>query len=625
MKIVMHTKDINILYDKGIINPIDYYFARFMVDICGNDDPDIFMGAALVSNAAGKGDVYLDLALVAGKPLFKTADDDACLKCPQLDVWTDKLYASPVTGRPGEFRPLILDDKNRLYLYRYWDYERNLSNLIKTRAQEDIETIDTALLKDGFKRLFAQPSKSRIDWQKVAAFTAAFKKFCVISGGPGTGKTFTVAKILALLIEQNTRNRLKILLAAPTGKAAAKLSEAIGNAKTALNCREDVINAIPSATFTIHRMLGTIPGSPFFIHNAENPLHADVVVVDEASMVDLALMSKLLAAVPDNARLILIGDKDQLSSVEAGSVLADICDRDNVRGFSEHFRKKFEKITRDRLDVAGRHDNNDSALQNCIVILKYSFRFSDSSTVGKLSSSVNQGDFEKVMFLLKSRMQINWQQIHDQESLSRVLSQAVVKSYSEYLNASDPVIALEKFNRFKILCAVNIGPYGVAAINRLAEQILRQKALINPEQEWYRGRPVLITRNDHDVGLFNGDMGITFPESDSQEMHVYFPGDAGQFKRFSPHRLPEHETAFAMTVHKSQGSEFDDVLLILPQTDYPVLTRELLYTAITRARHRISIWGPEDIIQAAVARKIERASGLRDALWERKEPAVDKI
>ena len=625
----MNEYDINTLCHSGIITNIDFHFARFITNLCERYDPDIFMGAALVSNAAGNGDVYLDLSKVADKPLSETMENESDLQCPELTVWTEKLYSSSVVGKPGEYCPLILDHKNRLYLYRYWDYEKKLSDSIIKRAQENINTVDITLLQDSLKRLFPGISGTGIDWQKVAALTATFKKFCVISGGPGTGKTFTVAKILALLCEQNRRDRLEILLAAPTGKAAARLSETIRNTKKSLECNDDVINAIPSESYTIHRMLKTISGSPYFIHNAKKPLNADVVIVDEASMVDLALMSKLIEAVPDNARLILVGDKDQLASVEAGSVLGDICDRDKDHGFSERFCKRFEEITQEKFGVAGEHNKISSALDDCIVVLKKSFRFDADSAVGKLSRRVNHGDFAKVLELLKTHGQISWQEILNPKALSRALSQEVIKGYSGYLNTADPLKALERFNRFKILCAVNIGPYGVNAINRLAEQILKQEVLINPDQEWYRGRPVLITRNDYNLGLFNGDMGITLPVpgSGNQELYVYFPGVSGDFRRFLPYRLPEHETAFATTVHKSQGSEFDDILLVLPDKDYPVLTRELLYTAITRARHNISIWGTPDIIKTAVLRKIERTSGLRDALWEmlQDSPADNKM
>jgi len=614
----MNSHNRSILYHAGIMREIDFHFARFISGLCPHDDPDIFMGAALVSNAAGNGDIYLDLALSAGKPLGEGLGAESRLRCPQLNAWTEKLHASPVVGSPGELRPLILDKKNRLYLYRYWDYEKRLADLILKRAQEHIGVIDESLLRNSLQRLFPEASDNGIDWQKVAALAATLNKFCLISGGPGTGKTFTVAKILALLLEQAGNDRLEILLAAPTGKAAARLSESIRTAKKTLNCRKDISDAIPSESYTIHRLLKTIPGSPYFIHNSENQLPADVLVVDEASMIDLALMSKLLEAIPTTARLILIGDKDQLASVEAGSVLGDICDRNRVHGFSERFCKRLEKITGKEFNVGIEHDNLKNGLQDCIVVLKKSFRFTESSTIGKLSQSVNCGDVEKVLDVLKtSPIPISWIETQGRKDLFQALAKKIIQGYAEYLKTTDPQTALERFNRFKILCAVNIGPFGVNAVNMLAEKALSREGLIQPEQDWYMGRPVLITRNDYNLGLFNGDMGIALPapDSDNKDLYVYFPGSSGQLRRFLPQRLPEHATVFAMTVHKSQGSEFDDVLLILPEKDYPVLTRELIYTAITRARQNISIWGIEEVVRAAVSRKIERTSGLRDALW----------
>ena len=606
----MKSHNRSILYHAGIMREIDFHFARFISGLCPHDDPDIFMGAALVSNAAGNGDIYLDLALSAGKPLGESLGAESRLRCPELNAWTEKLHASPVVGSPGELRPLILDKKNRLYLYRYWDYEKKLADRILKRAQEHIGVIDESLLRNSLQRLFPEVSDNGIDWQKVAALAAILKKFCLISGGPGTGKTFTVANILALLFEQAGDGRLEILLAAPTGKAAARLSESIRTAKKTLNCRKDIIDAIPSESYTIHRLLKTIPGSPYFIHNSENRL--------PAAMIDLALMSKLLEAIPATARLILIGDKDQLASVEAGSVLGDICDRNRVHGFSERFCKRLEKITGKEFNVGIEHDNLKNGLQDCIVVLKKSFRFTDSSTIGQLSRSVNRGDVEKVLDVLKtSPIPINWIETQGRKDLFQALAKKIIQGYAEYLKTTDPQTALERFNRFKILCAVNIGPFGVNAVNMLAEKALSREGLIQPEQDWYMGRPVLITRNDYNLGLFNGDMGLTLPapDSDNKDLYVYFPGSSGQLRRFLPQRLPEHATVFAMTVHKSQGSEFDDVLLILPEKDYPVLTRELIYTAITRARQNISIWGIEEVVRAAVLRKIERTSGLRDALW----------
>jgi len=621
----MNKKHINGLYHKGNITDTEFYFAKFIVEIDKNDDPDIFLAAALVSRATGNGDVYLDLGAAAETSISLELNGDGALKAPELSEWSKKIRQSPAVGQPGDFRPLILDKKNRLYLYRYWEYEHHLSDAINRRLREDIPNIDRTLLKDSLKRLFPINDEDS-KWLKVAAVIAAFKKFCVITGGPGTGKTFTMAKILALLLELSRKDRLNILLAAPTGKAAAKIGESVKAAKKTLNCEKNIIDAIPDEAYTIHRMLKTIPGSPYFRHNAENPLIADIVVVDEASMVDLALMSKLMAAVSDDARLILIGDRDQLASVETGFVMADICDRNNVHTFSRYFCEQFQDITQQRIDISKEEQKNKPGIYDSMVVLKKSYRFAESGGIGECSRAVNHGNIDDAFFHLKNNPDtIDWKEISEPGALSKALSEWVIQKYSEYLNADDPHKALELFSQFKILCAVKVGSLGVNAINRLAEQILSGKGLIDPDKfsthPWYRGRPVLITRNNYSLELFNGDVGVTMtaPDSKSKELFVYFQGVSGEPRRFLPNRLPEHETAYAMTVHKSQGSEFEKVLLILPNQDYPVLTRELLYTGITRARKNISIWGTEGIIKTTIFRKIERTSGLKDALWESAE------
>ena len=618
----MNINYITQLIETGYLSEIDVQFGKFIAGLDKNDNLDIFIAAALVSRATGEGDGYLDLNSNTLKPILSDINDEDRLKSPQLSEWLKTLSQSRVVGRPGEFHPLILDKKNRLYLFRYWDYENRLSNTIKSRIKENIQGIDRSILKDSLNRHFPNNGTNEFNWQKVAGVIAAFKKFCVITGGPGTGKTFTTAKILALLLELSPKDKPSILLAAPTGKAAARIGESIRAAKTTLNCSEDIIDAIPSEAYTIHRMLKTIPGSPYFYHNAENPLTADIVVVDEVSMVDLALMVKLLSAVKNDARIILIGDRDQLASVEAGFVMADICDRDNIHLFSECFHRQFEKITQCNMEISSKKLKNSPGLYDCMVVLKRSYRFTDSSGIGECSRAVNNGKFDETFSILKSNPdQIDWKKISGHYDLSMALPKEVINGYSDYLNCRDPHKALELFNRFRILCAVKFGVLGVIEINRLTENILNRNDLIELDNlstyPWYRGRPVLISRNDYSLELFNGDIGITMPEPDSKtkDLYVYFSDISGKLRRFLPHRLPEHETAYAMTVHKSQGSEFEKVLLVLPDQDYPVLTRELLYTGITRAKSHISIWGKKEIIKTTILRKINRNSGLKDALW----------
>jgi len=612
------------LRQNGLLSEIDIHFAKFITDFSADKDPDIFLAAALVSHATGTGDICFNLETAAGHLFSGTKDFKKAFEYPDLGNWLEKLRASQAIGRPGESCPLILDDKNRLYLHRYWDYEHSLSESIRQRVHNPVEGLDFKQLKNTLDRLFPDSNSQEMNWQKIAAAIACLKHFSVITGGPGTGKTFTVTKVLALLLEQASGRELQVYLAAPTGKAAARLKETVEQAKNQMNCDGNIKSSIPSEVFTIHRMLKPIMGSPYFRHNRENPLMADVVVVDEASMVDLALMAKLFEAVPESKRLILIGDKDQLASVEAGSVLGDICDRDVMHGFSAPFQKRIKELTGE--DLADRVQTADakSGLQDAIVVLQKSYRFAVGSGIGDLSLAVNRADTEKAFQLLadKNDKSITWQALKADEGLFENLSRQIVSGYQSYLKAGDPAAALQRLQRFKILCAVNIGPLGVHAINQLTEQVLRKQNLIpsDPitENPWYAGRPVLITRNHYPLGLFNGDIGVTLPdtEGDDNQLAVFFAGDHGEVRRFQPYQLPEHTTVYAMTVHKSQGSEFDEVLFILPDRDFPILTRELIYTALTRARKKITIWGSRSIIRKAIDRQIERTSGLRDALWE---------
>lgn len=610
------------LYKTGFISDIDFHFAKFITRFEKDEDPDILLAAALVSRSTGNGDGCLDLTAAAQKPINFGQNQENELIPPILSEWIETLKQCRAVGRPGDVRPLILDDKNRLYLYRYWEYEQRLSTVIAERISNDIDNIDISILSDGLNRLFPENENEPFNWQKVAAVMAAFKRFCVVTGGPGTGKTFTMAKILALLLELAEGKTFHILLAAPTGKAAARIGETIKAVKKTLNCSNDVIDALPSEAYTLHRMLRTIPGSPYFFHNAENRLTADVVVVDEASMVDLALMAKLFEAVKSSARIILIGDRDQLASVETGFVMADICDRKLVHSFSTSFCQCFNNITGQELEIPEDAIKNQPGLYDHMVVLKKSYRFADTGGIGQCSRAVNYGKIDEALFAIKnSPDQISWKKISESVDISRFLPEKVIQGYTEYLTARDPLKALELFNRFKILCAVRFGVSGVNEINRLAEETLIRNNLIerphSPAFPWYRGRPVLITRNDYRLDLFNGDIGIAMPapELKTNDLYVYFTGVSGEVRRFHPHRLPEHETAYAMTVHKSQGSEFETVLFIFPNQDYPVLTRELLYTGMTRAKRHISIWGTENIIERTILRRIERTSGLKDALW----------
>jgi len=598
---------------------LDIHFASFIARLAGKNVSGLSLAASLVSSYTRQGHVCLDLSSVEGKELLKGENGIEPVVCPELNTWCKQLKETVVVGNPGEYKPLILDDRSRLYLFRYWEYQEKLADSIRRRIHDTGVDSGIGHLKEELIRLFPLGEAEKINWQRVAGFTALTKQFCVISGGPGTGKTSIVATILALLLKQAEPERLRIALIAPTGKAAAKLQEAIRSTKTKLACPNSIKDEIPEEASTIHRMLGFIPDSPYFRHNAKNTLPVDVVVVDEASMVDLALMSKLIQALPFQARIILLGDKDQLASVEAGAVLGDICDTGTEHSFSQGFCKDCKEVTGYTIHTQ-QNGSPESEIRDCIIQLEKNYRFGSDSGIGAVSYAVNTGDGDRAIKRMKSGVygDITWKNLPHPNDLPQVIKAPIIQGYGDYVRARNPFEVFQVFERFQILCALREGPFGVAALNILAEQILREERLINPDRRWYPGRPVLITRNDYTLRLFNGDMGIVLSDpSVNNELRVFFPAIDGTIKKFHPFRLPEHETVYAMTVHKSQGSEFDKVLLVLPDRESPVLTRELIYTSITRAKKSVEIWGNENVFRTAVSRYIERTSGLRDALWSK--------
>ena len=616
----------------GLLGDLDVHFARFMgrlaaravavsasvAEKVGSAEPaPLELAAALASRATAQGDVCVNLRQWAWR-WRAGAVESAAVVPPPIDEWLKRLRASPVVGWPGERHPLVLDRRGRLYLYRYWSYERQFADELLQRAGADLAAVDEARLRVDLDRLFPRPSDLKgPDWQKVAAAVAALKRVCVISGGPGTGKTSTVLRILALLTAQAGARPLRIALAAPTGKAAARLQESIRAAKPALRLAAAQAAQIPEEASTLHRLLGGRPDSAAFRHHQDNPLPLDVLVVDEVSMVGLALMAKTVDALPPGARLILLGDKDQLASVEAGSVLGEICA--GAGRFSPGFRERLAAVTGETLPE-GREAA--SPLADAIVLLRHSFRFGAASGIGALARAVNRGDAAEALGLLRDvrYADIDWRLLEGAEALPEPLAQAVAAGFAPYLQAvasgAEPSVVFERFNRFRVLGVLRDGPVGVVALNRLCEAVLRGRGSLDSRQPWYAGRPVMIVRNDYNLRLFNGDIGIALPgPDDSGRVKVYFLGGDGALRGFVPARLPEHETVYAMTVHKSQGSEFDHVVLVTPHEPSPVLGRELIYTALTRARQRVSFYGVLTVVAAAVERRLRRSSGLRDRLW----------
>lgn len=613
----------------GVLSYLDEHFARAIGRIGGEQRAEVLLAAALTSRFVRNGHVCLDLArFVAAPAVVEEGEETAAVRWPALDVWIEALRSSPLVAlaeAQSEPRPLVLDTGGRLYLKRYWDHEAEVVAAIRRRVAESDPIDDVEWLRGALDRLFPRGPESAAggpDWQRIAAVVALQRLFCVISGGPGTGKTFTVVKILALMIERALRQRTpppQVTLVAPTGKAAARLSQSIRRAKGGLQVEPSVLALIPDEAATIHRCIGTFRGSATRVrHDRDNPLNADVVLVDEASMVDLGLLRRLLDAVRPQTRMILLGDKDQLASVEAGAVLGDICNSGRTTAYSQNWREHLIALTGEPLPTPETAPAT-TGIWDCIVQLRHSYRSEKAPAIAALAAAINAGDAAEVTRLLDDTEApyVTWQAPTEKKGLTAAVRREIVDGFAGYLQEGTFDDRLRQLDHFRVLCAHRRGGRGVETMNPLVEQALAEAGLIEPEGPAYVGRPILVTQNDYQLNLFNGDVGIVVgdPESPDKRL-VLFEAQEGKPRTFSPARLPPHETAYAMSIHKSQGSEFDHVAVILPVEVSPVLSRELLYTAVTRARSRVTLHGSREIIEQAIARRIERASGLREALWE---------
>ncbi|HMA30330.1 MAG TPA: exodeoxyribonuclease V subunit alpha [Casimicrobiaceae bacterium] len=529
------------------------------------------------------------------------------------------LLASGMVGtqQAPDALPLILDDDGRVYLHRYFDYERRLARRLMAPwpiASAGIgETVKSLL-----GRLFAANERrldDRADWQKIATALALERPLTIISGGPGTGKTTTVVNVLACALAGNPDCRIR--LTAPTGKAAARMLEAVRAA--AVQLPPDLRELLPAESFTVHRLLGVLSDGKFR-HDHHNPLPVDLLVVDEASMLDLALATKLVEAVPRDARIVLLGDKDQLAAVESGAVFSELSADPTLSGACVARLSEITGIPTARIVCAA--PIKPTPLHDSVVWLTENFRFAKDSGIGRLAALVNAGEARAVIDFLRSDSDPALAWIEDAHPVPQAASlQRIVDAMAAYIGAAradlDNRAALfDALGCFRVLCAEREGPRGVLAINQFVGRQFR-RLLDHPldpgsRSEWYPGRPVMVLRNDYVQQLFNGDIGIVLPDvPDAPDaLMVFFPDSKGGFRRVPPLRLPEHETAFATTVHKAQGSEFDDVMLMLPARSNRVATRELLYTAITRSRSEVTMVGGAEVVEKAIASPTRRYSGL---------------
>ncbi|WP_119153031.1 exodeoxyribonuclease V subunit alpha [Caldimonas tepidiphila] len=652
--------------EAGWIRRLDCAFARFVAELHPGAAPLVLLCSALLAHMEGRGHSCLLLEELRTRPdelLGWAAEPREALAALMKPLprgredWLRTLRDCPLVreadaagdgdegdGDGDEPPPLVLAGE-RLYLRRYWRHEQRVAAQVTARGAVR-EPVEPGRAREWLDRLFDAPAAGREgpagpDWQKIACAVALRGRLSVITGGPGTGKTYTVARLLALLFATSAEpGRLRVALAAPTGKAAARLKQSIEAALAGLE--ERLAGALPlrelaariGAARTLHSLLGARPDTRAFAHDAAHPLDVDVLIVDEASMIHLEMMAALLDALPAAARVVLLGDKDQLASVEAGAVLGDLCRDAEAGGYDEASCRYVaeacgERIPRRFATAQG------AALAQQTVMLRESRRF--GGPIGRLALAVNAGDAAAAQAVLQGGGgEVRWL---DAATPAEVVQLALrgrdgadggYRSYLEALRQRPPqddALAhedwarevLTAFERFRVLCAVREGDWGVAGLNRAIEGALVQAGLLRKGGEWYEGRPVMVTRNHAGLGVFNGDIGIVLKAPGARgALRVYFL-EGRAVRSVLASRLADVETAFAMTVHKSQGSEFEHTVLALAgDAAAQVLTRELAYTGITRARRAFTLLSPGvGVLAAALARKTRRASGLPQALEAR--------
>ena len=595
--------------DIGVLSAADVHVAARLGELVGEASEAVKLAVALAVRGPRLGHVFVDLATVRDTAAVESDEpvDLSTLPWPAVDEWLDALAGSGLVavgeddagsgggsgaaGRDGGAgaRPLRLLG-TRLYLDRYWREERSVAADLLGLAV-DATDVSESELDAGLRRLFPADADTR---QREAASAAAHRRFAVVAGGPGTGKTTTVARIVALLAEQAAARGARpplVALAAPTGKAAARLQEAVHEETAKLPVGESVRELLMALrASTLHRLLGWRPGSHSrFAHDRGNRLPHDVVIVDETSMVSLSMMTRLVEAVRPDARLILVGDPGQLTSIEAGVVLGDIV------GIASGPRPAAGIVVLDRVHRYG-------------------------GAIAKVADAIRSGDGDGAVAALHAAPgEVTWFPVdaHESEAELALVRERAVGAGSAVFAAARAGAgddALDALGRFRLLCAHRRGPYGVSEwTSRLVAWLAGELEDLDVDQRDYVGRPLLVTENDYELGLYNGDTGVIVQGPGEHPTAVFERG--GELLHFSPLRLGAVETVYAMTIHKSQGSQFDTAAVLLPAVSSRLLTRELLYTAVTRARRELIIVGTEDAIRAAVERPVARASGLRERLW----------
>ena len=649
--------------EQGLLRHIDSALAAQLLRLDGQASPALLVAAALLAQMEGRGHTCLPLADLCAPPVALLGWPAVAVEGPQglralwahlpatLADWQAALQSntsracSRLSDAPDQGQPLVLGGTAHaplLYLRRYAGYEKRVGQGLLQRASEPLP-VPEAAARQWLDRFFVPSAEASADtdWQKVACAVALRARLSVITGGPGTGKTYTAARLLALLLALHEEGSpLRVALAAPTGKAAARLKQSIDNALTSLQDQVPEGSGLDLNTLiarmgparTLHSLLGARPDTRQFRHHAANPLDVDVLIVDEASMVHLEMMDALLEALPPTSRLVLLGDKDQLASVEAGAVLGDLC-RDAAAGrYSADTAQFVQAVAGQTLPAEYQSAGAAPALAQQTVMLRHSRRF--KGAIGQLALAVNRGDadaaraaFDSAVGAVPSPGSVSallaLQPTTPQVVCDLALGAHGQPSYADYLRLMQRQLegqgtdthsawvrsVLQAFERFRILCAVHQGDWGTQGLNAAVQKALADDDLLKVTGEWFAGRPVMVTRNDAQLGVFNGDVGVVLPNHEGKLKVWFLDGEA--LRSVSVMRLAQVETAFVMTVHKSQGSEFEHTALVLPPGGAEVLSRELVYTGITRAREQFTLLEAEaGLLEAAMARPSVRASGL---------------
>lgn len=591
------------LRKKEVISAVEVEFIRFLATVHPSVKEEVLWAASACIHAQRNGHICLDFKKWDDEWLFGDKKSNIKITEHLKMEWLSALTKSPIVNTGNELQPLVLES-DRLYLHRFWSFEEELCQWLTNKSSQTHDISEEA--KSIMQSLLA-PSGDLFytNWQHVAVQLSFLKDLVIISGGPGTGKTFTVLNIIAahVLAHSKEEEEYRIALAAPTGKAARRLDESIESGKANLPEHIQGEFSLTGSAQTVHKLLGSDFRGSSFAFNEENLLPYDLVVIDEASMLDIHMWVHLIRAIGPNTKLVILGDKDQLASVEAGSILGDICRGENE--FSKTIAESLGRIQNVSVPVA----EDKPSLNDCILFLKKSYRFGEQSGIQKFSVAVNDSNADLAIEILKdsSYKDLGWLE-PSSENMQSVIDDYAVNHHTEF-STKEEGSRLPASNQKRILCALRKGPFGVEQINSTTEKLIKRKLGLLAGKVWFEGRIVMATRNDSILRVKNGDIGIYAEENSS----IQFEGKEGQL--ISANRLKEYEPAFAITIHKSQGSEFNDVAIILSNQINSVLSKEILYTAVTRARKNTLIIVSEEVLRKTIKRSVSRKSGLRQKIW----------